>query len=699
MPSRPLARRLVSLTCAVAVAGGLLALSAPAAHAASPFNDNFASAAALPVLPSGSSQMYGTTAEATTESGEPSHHPDGVTPTSASIWYSYTPTSDGNFYVGVSGTGGYDPVLAVYTGTSVSTLTRVSANDDAAPNQVRSQISSLPVSAGTTYYIAVAGKSGGQSATQLTYSQRSAPWNDSVGNPDTLFANWSTVSWNVHASAQAGEPDIVPSDAATSTVWWRFLPQHNGTLSLSTAGSSFDTLLAIFRQDSSPFTMPGLTRLASNDDANPGTSTSAISGVSVKAGKSYWIAVDGFSAAQGRVVLADTWTPSAQPDNDDFADATPLSATYTLTGSNATATVEPGEPQHLSGGASGKSVWFAYKPAVDQLASINLGSTDFDAVVALYRGSSLASLVKVAEDRGAAKNPARLTQLNNLVLLAGQQYYFAIAGAGDASGAVGGSFRAFDRPVLSSLSPDRGPLAGGNWIDIRGAHLSGEATAVQFGSKAAAAVKADDNGDSVLHVQVPKGLPAGPVSVKVTTDGGPADNAPMYIVGQPAVGGLSQRYAAIGGGQKVQLTGQDFAGIPLVIVGGVPAAAVTVLSPTALTFVTPKHAKGVVTVSVKTISGTASTMGQLTYIDRPTVTRLSRKSGSHRGGFRITVSGRNFIAVSAVKLGAKTAKFALKGGKLTVTAPKGPKKKTVYLVVTTPGGTSTKVKAAKFRYR
>ncbi len=142
MNAHPTVRRLVSVAAAVAVVGAGSTLGAATAHAAAPTNDRFVDATALPLSTGGSLQQYGTTQDATTEPSEPSHHPDGVTPTTASIWYTYTPTTDGNLDVGVAGNGGFDPVLAIYTGTSVSALTRVASNDDA--GQVRPAAKSSP---------------------------------------------------------------------------------------------------------------------------------------------------------------------------------------------------------------------------------------------------------------------------------------------------------------------------------------------------------------------------------------------------------------------------------------------------------------------------------------------------------------------------------------------------------------------------
>lgn len=698
-----LSRRLLGVVTTVAVAAGLLAVASAPAQAAAPTNDNFAQATPL-VDQAGSAQVYGSTVDATTEAGEPSHAPDGVTPTNSSIWYTFTAPSDGNLDLGVNGAAGFDPVIAVYSGYAVGSLTRVAGNDDARAGVTWSQIVSVPVSAGFQYRIAVADKTATQSWTQLTYSFRAHPRNDDPGAAVLMYANNATQTWNVHATSQPGEPEIAPQQTPRTTLWWRYDPAHNGTFSVNTAGSAIDTVLAVFRQDTTNFDFASLTRLGFNDDANPGTSTSAIANLSLKAGKTYWIAVDGYDGAEGGITLTDTWVQSTRPDNDDFADAAEIHGGSDFYGSTATATLESGEPAHLSTGSSGKSVWYRFTPTADGGFSADLAGSSFDTVAALYRGTALNNLVKVAEDRGTAATPPRATRLTRVPVQAGQQYYLAVAGAGGDSGTLGGSVRLAPRPTVSALSAGGGPLGGGNWIDIRGTELDGSATEVTFGGTPAAQVTVVDDtvGSTLVRVQVPAGLPAGPVAVAVATDGGVAANQPTYVVGQPVVGALSTNYVGLAGGQTVVVTGAEFTGAPVVLVGGVRATGVTVQSPTSLSFVAPKRATaGTVAVGVQTASGpsAASTAGWLTYLDRPVVTRLSRAAGPHRGGYAVKVSGRGFVAVSKVLVGAKSASFSLVGGKLVVTVPKGRAGRTVYLRVLTPGGTSAKVAVARFRYR
>ena len=114
-----------------------------------PANDDFANPVVLDDLVS---PLTGTNLWATKEPGEPNH---GMDAGGASVWYAWTPPFAGTVYVSTEGTP-MDTLLGVYTGSSVSSLTLLAANDDAnrwtAPSR-----SCFTATAGTTYRIAVDG--------------------------------------------------------------------------------------------------------------------------------------------------------------------------------------------------------------------------------------------------------------------------------------------------------------------------------------------------------------------------------------------------------------------------------------------------------------------------------------------------------------------------------------------------------------
>jgi hypothetical protein len=113
--------------------------------------------------------------------------------------------------------------------------------------------------------------------------------------PDPLL-NVKVRSSNLDAVKEPSEPDIAGNPGGKS-VWWRWPAPVSGPVSISTIGSSFDTLLAVYTGTG----ISNLVLVASNDDAE-GTSQSDVSFQAV-AGTEYQVAVDGFDGASGAIVL------------------------------------------------------------------------------------------------------------------------------------------------------------------------------------------------------------------------------------------------------------------------------------------------------------------------------------------------------------------------------------------------------------
>jgi hypothetical protein len=106
----------------------------------------------------------------------------------------------------------------------------------------------------------------------------------------------SDMGSNTLASSEPGEP-AHDGTAATRSLWWTWTAPASGLLTLDTDGSSFDTLLAVYTGSA----LAALMLQASDDDSGDG-SQSRLELV-VAAGTTYRVAVDGFEAATGSVVL------------------------------------------------------------------------------------------------------------------------------------------------------------------------------------------------------------------------------------------------------------------------------------------------------------------------------------------------------------------------------------------------------------
>ena len=107
---------------------------------------------------------------------------------------------------------------------------------------------------------------------------------------------------NVDATIEPGEPTHGPVSGGTS-VWWSFVAPDYGTVTLSTEGSTFDTMLAVY----SGAAVNTLVPLASNDGAGNGSTVL----VRVEAGRTYHVAVDGGNGLTGTIALGFTWKVSS----------------------------------------------------------------------------------------------------------------------------------------------------------------------------------------------------------------------------------------------------------------------------------------------------------------------------------------------------------------------------------------------------
>lgn len=103
---------------------------------------------------------------------------------------------------------------------------------------------------------------------------------------------------NADASSESGEPDHAGKSGGKS-IWYTWKATFTGSLTLSTLGSSFDTLLAVYTGTD----VANLSLVAANDDARDGYFTSQVI-FNVLEGVDYHIAVDGFFAASGSVTLS-----------------------------------------------------------------------------------------------------------------------------------------------------------------------------------------------------------------------------------------------------------------------------------------------------------------------------------------------------------------------------------------------------------
>ncbi|HYW73588.1 MAG TPA: NF038122 family metalloprotease, partial [Pyrinomonadaceae bacterium] len=130
-----------------------------------PANDNFANAQTISNC---SGSVNGSTIGATSEAGEPNHDPGDSTALTPnhSIWYRWQAPSSASATITTAGSD-FDTIMAVYTGTALSTLSLLKFNDDVQDGVIRTSSVNFAATAGTVYWIAVDGWGGDKGTVTL----------------------------------------------------------------------------------------------------------------------------------------------------------------------------------------------------------------------------------------------------------------------------------------------------------------------------------------------------------------------------------------------------------------------------------------------------------------------------------------------------------------------------------------------------
>ncbi len=264
------------------------------------------------------------------------------------------------------------------------------------------------------------------------------------------------------------------------------------------------------------------------------------------------------------------------------------------------------------------------------------------------------------------------------------------------------SFEYEAQPQVTSVAPGEGAVAGGTPVTITGSGFTG-ATAVDFGSTVLGPSQFTINSDTQITTTSPAGTDtSGAVNIQVVSPGGtsPVNAASGIFIYGPVITGVSPTTGSIAGGTTVTLSGTGFladGGVDTVVIGG-KIVTPTSVSDTAVSFVTPAHAAGAVSIAVITLgegsspdSAYVQASQQFTYAIA--VTGVSPSEGAVAGGTQVTITGSGFTGATAVDFGSSvlgSSQFTVNSDtQITATAPAGTDATgAVNVQVVAPGGTS-----------
>ncbi len=464
----------VVATVPAGAASGLISLTTPGGTVstatsftliAPPANDAFANAQ---TLPGAAGSLTGTNVAASRETGEPSHAGNVG---GRSVWFKWTaPVTMAVRFTTAGST--FDTLLGAYTGSAVGALATVASNDNTDGVVTTSSVSWVAVS-GTTYYLAVDGRSAGAGSA-------------AASGPLTLAWSGTTVP-------------LVTSFTPTAGV--------AGTTVTLTGANFTGTTAVEFNGVAATFTVTNATTISATVPAGATTGNLTV------------------TSANGAAVSPGTFTVQAVLANDLFANAQVITgASGTISASSDGASKETGEPSH-GGRAGGKSVWFRWTSPVTGTVEFHTASNSFDTLLGVYTGTAVNALATIASnDDTSSSITASQVSFN---ATSGTVYRIAVDGYSAASGTFSLVWSSGTTvPTLTGFTPSQG--SPGTSVVLSGTNLSG-ATSVTFGGVPATVFAV--NSATQITATVPAAAVTGVITV--TTPSGSATSAEVFTLVVP----------------------------------------------------------------------------------------------------------------------------------------------------------------------
>lgn len=264
---------------------------------AAPANDDFAEATAKT---GDMVEVVGTTDEATSEASEPNH---GGIPAAHSVWYRWTAPRSGLIYVDIECLSSFDPIVAVYRGSSLAGLSEVGT--DRSGEQCTEPELSFRAAGGVEYRIAVDAAAGGEFVLKLR-NPSEVPPNDDFANRGAmkdLGGNAFVFGTTEGAGREVGEPAHGGSSTGAS-VWYTWTAQRSGPTTLYFCHGSFHPVIDVYAGAA----LGALTSLGAPSAGASLESTCSLGNAlgtvfTAQAGQAYAIAVDGANGDWGSFEL------------------------------------------------------------------------------------------------------------------------------------------------------------------------------------------------------------------------------------------------------------------------------------------------------------------------------------------------------------------------------------------------------------
>jgi hypothetical protein len=253
----------------------------------------------------------------------------------------------------------------------------------------------------------------------------------------TAYGTWtgSNVGATTDGSPQPCGSSTSSSAMGRNDVWWRFSPPANGTVTIDTCGSSFDTVLSVHTD--CPGT-PG-NQIACNDDTGstncPSNGLNSMVSFSGLAGRIYYIRVAGFSTNTGSITL--NVTGPANP-TESICGLAPVLVDGTTVFGSLLSTGNDGEATCGGANGSNRDVWYRFNAVCNGTLTMDTcGTHDFpsqddgmDTVVSIHSACATDTSTQLAcnDDSSVGCTQAGLIRDSNVsvAMTAGQSVWVRV---------------------------------------------------------------------------------------------------------------------------------------------------------------------------------------------------------------------------------------------------------------------------------
>jgi len=346
--------------------------------------------------------------------------------TSPNLWYSYIARGTGDVTVSLLGSF-YDTALVVYDGNDCyPELDDVIERNDDFGGYLQSQIT-FRATFGRIYLFEVMGydsDASGQGV--ITVSAPGMPPsanNDFCQNAQPI-GDVTYMPFDTTGASQDGFSSCMLS----SNVWYCYTASCTGQATVSLAGSSYDTMLAVYDGCQCYPTLNDM--IECNDDSGSSIQSEIV--FDTVAGNQYLIEVGGYALEAGQGLLSVSCQGVQPPPSskDDCQNATPIGNVTNQAFSTANATFD-GQGVCMTS----PNIWYCYTATCTGDVTVSLAGSSFDTMLAAYDGCGCyptfaPNLIECNDDAGSSYQ-SEVT----FAVTAGNQYLLEVGGYANEKGA------------------------------------------------------------------------------------------------------------------------------------------------------------------------------------------------------------------------------------------------------------------------